>query len=742
MELNPDTSGFFVKPIRELETGNYLQYDTSRGEITWAAGAGGTGPTGPAASPATPAYAVLGLSGDMSLNFGNFNVFPNFNENNDPNGWWDSTNKWFKPTIPGYYYASWQAAVDCSGTGGSGNNMNVQIWKNNNTSGTVSISQAPGGILGLETPPPRISFTLHTDAFVYMNGTTDVLYFSVLSNEATTLHSGAVWTNVKIFQAAVGAGPTGPTGPAGSVNAGTTGYGNLVVYQGSGPTGTVAYSSSVTIDASGHLLPTTSYTYDLGSTGAYWRDIYLSSGTIHLGPTGTISADGTGNLQLNVGNGGYVSVGKSTPPAQAASNYGLDVSGFIDGTVISATSGAVLNLRRENPSNPNNGVSSGDILGQVRFLGKDASGNYNDTAPALIRGIAADTFTSTNMPTYLTFATNPANAGIGNRERMRIDPSGNVGIGTTSPAATFDVSGRLYAGVSGAGVVSLTGAGGVSYIQTGLNRSGVDPSANKLVFSAIGSTNETMTVDVSNQRVGVGTTSPAAEFDVSGRAYIGSSGSGVVSVVGVGGNTYIQSGLIPNNSSLNNKLIFTNVNATKVVMAIDMSEQRVGVGTTTPAATLDVNGTMRSTSISLNTNAQLTSTAPGNLTITNGSSSGTVYDSFFNPPFANSVQIGNASIDSQELQTDVNLSGIPSTRIYMINIKMTYNEPATTATIAQITIQNGNATSILLAGNIIAGQEITYTTVFQLTASGTNFVQIQSPDLEPIVGSCKVFIYY
>ena len=156
----------------------------------------------PAVFQAQPTYAVLSVSGDLPLSFGAGNVFPNFNLNEDPNGWWDASNQWFKPSVPGYYFASWQAAIDCSGTAGPGNNLNVQIWKNSNSTGTLSLAQAPAGILALETQPPRISFTLHTDAVTYLDGVSDVLYFSVLSNEATTLHSGAVWTNAKIFRLA------------------------------------------------------------------------------------------------------------------------------------------------------------------------------------------------------------------------------------------------------------------------------------------------------------------------------------------------------------------------------------------------------------------------------------------------------------------------------------------------------------------------------------------------------------
>lgn len=51
------------------------------------------------------------------------------------------------------------------------------------------------------------------------------------------------------------------------------------------------------ITASGHLIPSTTEVYDLGTAAARWRDLYLSGSTIDLGGT-LITRDGSGNVEF------------------------------------------------------------------------------------------------------------------------------------------------------------------------------------------------------------------------------------------------------------------------------------------------------------------------------------------------------------------------------------------------------------------------------------------------------------
>jgi hypothetical protein len=108
----------------------------------------------------------------------------------------------------------------------------------------------------------------------------------------------------------------------------------------------------------------------------------------------------------------------------------------------------------------------------------------------------------------------PLTFGTGNQERARIDSSGNVGIGTTSPSF------RLHA-VSSAAVVSRLGSTGgsgafINFIDSGASPS-VAPSVgaigNNLVFMGDGSSSERARIN-SSGNLGIGTSSPTARLSL------------------------------------------------------------------------------------------------------------------------------------------------------------------------------------------------------------------------------------
>ena len=129
-------------------------------------------------------------------------------------------------------------------------------------------------------------------------------------------------------------------------------------------------------------------------------------------------------------------------------------------------------------------------------------------------------------------------------ESMRIDSSGNVGIGVTSPAYNLDVRGsnNVYLAARATGSANNTTAfiradtDGVVFGQTGT-------SATPIIFDQAGT--ERLRID-SSGNVGIGVSSPLDKLDVSGNLRVGQSQISSDSTVGVVG---IYGGMSSNTSN-------------------------------------------------------------------------------------------------------------------------------------------------------------------------------------------------
>ena len=112
-----------------------------------------------------------------------------------------------------------------------------------------------------------------------------------------------------------------------------------------------------------------------------------------------------------------------------------------------------------------------------------------------------------------------------NIERLRIDSSGNVGIGTSSPGKTLDVDGQLRirnGGTSGYALLEY----GASLTATNNWHVGSEGDGSFRFYNGtFGAGTERMRID-SSGNVGIGTTSPSALLDVDGTTRLG----GAVSV--------------------------------------------------------------------------------------------------------------------------------------------------------------------------------------------------------------------
>jgi hypothetical protein len=161
------------------------------------------------------------------------------------------------------------------------------------------------------------------------------------------------------------AGATGPTGPAGAGSS-------------NGPSGTIAFfntagsltgSSALTlvrttdtvtgtrgntgptnlITFDGSILPALNNRYSLGASGMYWRDVYVGTGTIHMGDEITISALNNSFTVTNLTQSNSITLGGdgvtfgSTGTTVTLSATGGAIS-VITNSGISGDTGTVLDL--------------------------------------------------------------------------------------------------------------------------------------------------------------------------------------------------------------------------------------------------------------------------------------------------------------------------------------------------------------------------------------------------------------
>ena len=215
-----------------------------------------------------------------------------------------------------------------------------------------------------------------------------------------------------------------------------------------------------------------------------------------------------------------------------------------------------------------NNNNTTDNLGAIHF------GNFGDsTLSKILSGTSG-----ANNSSYLTFST--SNSGS-QAEAMRIDSSGNVGIGNTNPVG---YSSRLV--VDGGRLTIAAGNRMGFWEPANLGRFEINsPSYHALAFYTADGTTEVMRI-TSTGNVGIGTSSPVTKLDVvsaSGSTYASirrnSQSAGEVGLSLYGGTSGINWSLYQPTSS--NDIRFYGNGADRLTIN---SAGNVGIGTTSPSS--------------------------------------------------------------------------------------------------------------------------------------------------------------
>jgi len=225
----------------------------------------------------------------------------------------------------------------------------------------------------------------------------------------------------------------------------------------------------------------------------------------------TAELSGTTAERMRIDSSGKVGIGTTSPDVK------LDVTEAYD-TVANVLSNGSYAAKFSSSGSGNAGRAQGILLsgqdGNSRGVALLAEAQASNNAHDFVIATSAATSTPT--------------------ERMRIDASGNVGIGTTSPTQKLQVDGNIRIGDTAVGVddnedYNITTGGqltihandsgeNVSYVSLNLKcgNSGGSAAASSRIACIVNG-DERMRID-SSGKVGIGTSSPTFKLDVAGNA--------------------------------------------------------------------------------------------------------------------------------------------------------------------------------------------------------------------------------
>lgn len=366
---------------------------------------------------------------------------------------------------------------------------------------------------------------------------------------------------------------------------GTPGGTNTTVQFNSGST--FSGSSNLVWDYTNNILKVNGQFTSVGSGNSlqFWKDSTPTK-AINLGMSapggGPITNDAifsaydgtTWSERLRITNDGKVGIGTTSPQVTTEIVKGTQLTKVSNDTVLFVSNNTSPTTYIE-IANTTTGASG------IAFTRGNGTGNAG----------AIDYSNASNKMTFYT----------ADSARAVIDTNGNVGIGTTSPSFKADIRGNttadLYVGTSDTTAVYLsasnTGTGGYTLIVAA-DGSGAKIRTNSSARDLQLGTNSTtaLTIDTS-QRVGIGTTNPGTKLQVIGDAAVGNPDTTSIYLTASNGGGY---SLVLSADSTGAK-VETNVSSRDLrlgtnsitALTIDTS-QRVGIGTTSPNAKLDVNG--------------------------------------------------------------------------------------------------------------------------------------------------------
>ena len=519
-------------------------------------------------------------------------------------------------------------------------NQNARLWNYQNTDlllGTNNLERmrlTSSGRVGIGTTNPQALLDVRGNLIVSgnLNKPDGSPFFS-----SQLLNSSINPNNIYYNLGNIGIGTTNPRTGLDVTN------GNIIVNNGRIGIGTTNPQSQIHLSALTNNTEVTLRLTDATTGTSSTSGLILSKDTNQNARLwnyqNTDLLFGTNNLErMRISSNGRIGIGTTNPLALLDIRGNLIVSGNLnkpDGSPFfsSQLSNSVINPNNIyynignfgiGTTNPRAGldVTNGNIIVNNGRMGIGTtnpqsqihlSASTNNTEVTL-RLTDATTGTSSTSGLILSKDTNQngllwnyQNAallfGTNNLERMRISSNGRIGIGTTNPLNILDVRGNIS--LSG----RLLRPDGSIFFSSQFSNSPIVP--NNIYYNqgfvGIGTTNPRAGLDITNGNVivtggsiGIGLTNPqslihlsaaSTNTDVILRMTDGTTGTNLTSGLILQKDSN-QNGLLWNYQ--NNHIIFGTNNLERMRIT---SNGRIGIGTTTPLYTLDVNGNINSTEL-------------------------------------------------------------------------------------------------------------------------------------------------
>ena len=533
-----------------------------------------------------------------------------------------------------------------------------------------------GGNVGIGTSSPA--------QLLDVNGTTKTISFQ-MTNGATTgylLQSDAsgngTWTNPATALSALGTGTQNYVTKWNNA-AGTT-IGNSQIYDNGIRVGIGTSSPSTTLHVNGSIT--------MGTPGNGNQNLQFSNGSGYsqiqaIDPS--VAYDG---LALNP-NGGYVGIGNTSPDRPLTIQGSPTNNDLISYKDNGGTTRWHMNMFTTSGSSTGhydlNFAETGIIDGRL-YLQAGGNVGINSTAPAAtldvngplrVQGAQATHSQGVNIEWNKnsgdgsTWFLNQKGVGTGGftfgevstanvvTTRMLIDASGNVGIGTTSPAQKLDV-----AGTTRTTNFQMTNGGTNGYIlksDASGNASWVNP-ASITTATTVSNTSSANTLSTTVNGV-TGSTVPVINSNT-----LGLSGTTLTSTInGVASNT-LDISSVANNIYNSDGTLTGNRTVTMSGNTLNFTGGNVGIGQSNPAGPLDVNGRASATSFKVSSSfTDLTNNAPwygiglSNVTLSGQGSTAVQIGGYYGITFAESgstrmvINRGNVGIGTSDPQAPLEI---------------------------------------------------------------------------------------